>query len=210
MRYRENRFDRVQGEIEAMLMGDGPLTGSFVGEGMSLDGFFIDKGRIELDGTLARHHIVVEASAAMGKLAFRVGGSYRQAWQGELSHFQWATGEYGVWRQEEKAAMTADRDGAVLKKFCLKDGESEVCLDGDVQREKEGETFQQVKPNKQKRRRDCAAGQPRQNRSCGEFPAAEKNACGGDRNDSRNQPQNPVKILFQTGIPSFAQNTLLY
>ncbi len=132
LRYGENRLGRVQGEMEAMLTGDGRLTGSLVGEGMSLDGFFIDKGRIELGGTLARHQIVVEGSAAMGRLAFRVGGSYRQAWQGELSHFQWTAGEYGVWRQEEKAAMTVGQAGAVLKRFCLKDGESEVCLDGDV------------------------------------------------------------------------------
>lgn len=139
LRYRENSLDRLHGEIKAILTGDGRLTGSFVGEGMSLDGFFIDKGRIELDGTLARHQIVVEGSAAKGKLAFRAGGSYRQAWQGELSHLEWAAGEYGVWRQEEKAAMTAGRDGVLLKKFCLKNGESEVCLDGDVQLEKEGE-----------------------------------------------------------------------
>ncbi|GAB6192223.1 translocation/assembly module TamB domain-containing protein [Desulfocastanea catecholica] len=145
LRYREYSLDRVQGEIETMLTGDGQLTGSFFGEGMSLGGFFIDKGRIELDGSLARHHIVVEGSTAKGKLAFRASGSYRQAWQGELSHFQWAAGEFGVWRQEEKAAMTAGRDGVSLKRFCLKNGESEVCLDGDVQLEKEGQWAMQGK-----------------------------------------------------------------
>ncbi len=137
LRYRENSLDRAQGKVKAMLTGDGRLTGSFVGEGMSLGSFFIDKGRVELGGTLAKHQIVVEGSAAMGKLAFRADGSYRQAWQGELSQVQLAAGEYGVWRQEGKAAMTLGRDEVLLKNFCLADKESHVCLDGDVRLEKE-------------------------------------------------------------------------
>jgi translocation and assembly module TamB len=138
LRYRENSLDQVQGEIQARLAGDGRLTGWLAGEGMSLDGFFIDKGRIELGGILAKHQIVVEGSAAMGKLAFRADGSFQQAWQGELSHLQLAVDEYGVWRQKEKAAMTVGEGGVLLKKICLTDGEGEICLGGDVRLEKDG------------------------------------------------------------------------
>lgn len=137
LRYRENSLDLAQGEIQATLTGDGQLTGWLAGEGMSLDGLLIDKGRVELGGILDKHQIFVEGSAAMGKLAFRADGSYRQAWQGKLSNFQLAAGEYGIWRQEEKAAMTVGKKGILLKQFCLTDEVGEVCLDGDVRLEKE-------------------------------------------------------------------------
>ncbi len=139
LRYRKNSLDRVQGEIEANLTRDGRLTGWLAGEGMSLDGFFIDKGRVELGGTLAKHQVVIEGSTAMGDLSFSADGSYRQAWQGKLANFQLAAGEYGIWRQEEKAVMMIGRNGVLLKQFCLTDGVGEVCLDSDVQLEEEVE-----------------------------------------------------------------------
>jgi translocation and assembly module TamB len=135
--YGENSLGRAQAEIHAGLSEDGPLTGSLVAEKISLGGYSIDKGRVELKGTLARHQIVVDGSGTKGKLAFKAQGSYRDGWQGDLSHFRLDALEYGVWQQESKTALKAARDNVLLERFCLANGESTVCLDGEVRLEKE-------------------------------------------------------------------------
>lgn len=137
LRYRENSLDRAQAEIHAILKNDGRLTGSLLGERMSLAGFLIDKGSIELKGTLAEHQIVVEGAGAMGRLGFRTRGTYLNEWQAELSQFYVETADYGTWRQEEKAAVTASGDCFLLDRFCLEDGKSTVCLGGDIRLGKE-------------------------------------------------------------------------
>lgn len=135
--YQEHNLDRAQAEIEAGLKIGGRLSGSMEIEKMRLAGFVIDKSNIELEGTLAEHELVVESAGALGELSFRARGKYQDEWQGELSHLQLKAPDFGDWRQEESVKVKAGRQGVLLEKLCLADGESSACLDADVRLEKE-------------------------------------------------------------------------
>ncbi len=135
--YRENSVLRLQTQFHAGLTKDGQLSGSFLGEKMHLAGYRIDRGRIELTGSLANHQIVVRGSGAMGKLSFAAQGSYRDKWQGTLSAFRLDFLNYGIWQQKNRATLTAGRESARLDKFCLTDQKSTVCLGGEVQFDKD-------------------------------------------------------------------------
>ncbi len=137
LKYQDNSFGRTQAKIKADFSGKGQLTGSLVGEKMSLAGMTIDKGGVVLQGTLANHAIEIDGVGPLGRLSGKVHGSYRNKWQGTLSHFQIETLDYGNWRQQENTALSADRRGGLLEKICLSDGESTVCLGGDVRLDKE-------------------------------------------------------------------------
>ncbi len=100
-------------------------------------GFFIDQGAIKLNGTLAKHRIIVNGSGAMGTLGFNALGTYDNGWRGELSHFLLDAADYGVWRQEKNAAVAYGGEGVLLERFCLTDEESSVCLEGDARFGKE-------------------------------------------------------------------------
>ncbi len=135
--YQDYNFGRMQAEIKADFTGKGQLTGSLVGEEMSLAGVPLDKVGITLHGTPANHSVEVDGAGPLGVLAGKIHGRYRDTWQGALSHFQLTTLDYGIWRQQGESAITADSHGALLDAFCLSNGESAVCLGGDVQLEKE-------------------------------------------------------------------------
>ena len=107
---------------------------------MSLNGFTVDKGGIELKGTLAEHEFVVDGAGSMGKLGFLGHGAYGvdgDEWQGELSHLQLETLDLGIWRQEKPVSLTAGSKGVLLEELCLADEGGEICLGGDVRLEKE-------------------------------------------------------------------------
>jgi translocation and assembly module TamB len=133
IRYGENSFDRVDGKIHADLKSDGRLSGSIRGEKISINGFFIDKGAVKINGTLAQHQIVVGGSGAIGTLGFKALGTYKNEWQGELADFQLDAADYGVWRQEKKAAVTIGKSAVLFEKFCLAEETSSVCLGGQLQ-----------------------------------------------------------------------------
>ncbi len=132
LRYRKNRVARVQAEIHSLLKSDGRLIGSLSGEKISLPGFFIDNGTIDLNGTLAKHQIVVDGTGPKGAFGFKAHGTYLNEWHGELSRLYAKSVDYGSWRQEGNATVTAGRDGVLLERFCLADEKSTVCLGGDV------------------------------------------------------------------------------
>jgi len=137
LNYRENSLGRGQAEIHGILAGQVQLNGTLVGEKIAVAGYAIDKGSVRVEGTLAKHQVAVDGSGSLGKLTFRADGGYQTNWKGEVSLFQWHTTDYGVWAQEKKTAVTAGKDGVLLKRFCLSDGESAVCLDGDVRFDEE-------------------------------------------------------------------------
>jgi translocation and assembly module TamB len=100
----------------------------------------VDKGGIELKGTLVEHEFVVTGAGSMGKLGFRAHGAYGvdgDEWQGELSHLQLETLDHGIWRQEKQVSLTAGSKGVLLEELCLADEGGEICLGGDVRLEKE-------------------------------------------------------------------------
>ena len=135
--YQDFILGRMQAKIKAGFTGQGQLSCSLVGGKMSLAGVPIDKGTIVLHGTHSSHAIEIDAAGPLGTLVGKVYGSFRSKWQGELSHFQLATHDYGIWRQQDNTVITADRQGAILGKFCLTNGESSVCLRGDVRLDKD-------------------------------------------------------------------------
>lgn len=135
--YQTYILGRTQAKIKADLSGKGQLSCSLVAEKMALAGVSVDKSTIVLHGTPAHHAIEIAAAGPLGSLAGKVYGSFRSKWQGELSQVQVATHDYGIWRQQEKTTIAADRQGALLGKFCLTDGESTACLRGDVRIDKE-------------------------------------------------------------------------
>ncbi|MGB3223139.1 MAG: translocation/assembly module TamB domain-containing protein [Desulforhopalus sp.] len=133
LNYRENSLGSVRAKINGTLAGDGQLNGTLVGEKITLAGYAMDKGSIKLEGTLVEHQIEVDGAGSFGKITFRADGGYINNWNGEVSRFQWRSKDYGVWAQEEKTAVTAGKDGVLLKRFCLSDKESVVCVEGEVQ-----------------------------------------------------------------------------
>ncbi|MCP4342360.1 MAG: hypothetical protein GY799_26660 [Desulfobulbaceae bacterium] len=135
--YQENRLVQAQADIQAELKQDGKLTGLLVAEKMTLSGFVVDKGVIKLKGSLAEHELVVDVAGALGELGFTARGAYQDEWRGELSHFQLEAGDSGVWRQEQSVAFKVGRNGVLLEKICLVDGEGTLCLGGDVRLVKE-------------------------------------------------------------------------
>ncbi len=135
--YHDNSIGRLQAQIHAGLTKDGQLSGSVLGEMMSLAGYRIDQGHIDLKGSLTHHRIVVNGSSAKGKLSFVAQGAYQDNWQGTLSDFRLDALNYGIWQQKNPAALIAGRDYAQLDKFCLTDKESTVCLDGEARLEQE-------------------------------------------------------------------------
>ncbi len=137
LRYRGNSLGRAQAEIHTALKKDGRLTGSLLGENISLDGYSINKSVIKITGTLAEHQIVVNGEGETGDFSLRSRGTYRNEWLGELSQINLNTADYGTWRQEKTSKVTMDRDGFSLEKLCLTDGESTACLGGDVRLEEE-------------------------------------------------------------------------
>lgn len=137
LRYQDYMLARVQAEINADFAGKGRLTGSLAGEKMSLAGVLLDKGDVALHGTLANHAIDVDGAGLFGRLAGKIDGSYRGKWQGSLTHFQLVTVEYGIWRQQKNSVLTVDSHGGFWDAFCLSNGESAVCLGGDMRLEKE-------------------------------------------------------------------------
>jgi translocation and assembly module TamB len=137
LKYRENSLGSVRAEIHGTLAGHGQFDGTLVGEKIILAGYAINKGSIKLEGTLVEHQVVVDGSGSFGKVTFRADGGYQTNWTGEVSRFQWHTKDYGVWTQEKKTAVTAGKDGILLKRFCLSDKESAVCVDGDVRLDEE-------------------------------------------------------------------------
>ena len=137
VRYQENSIDQLEAQIHAGLQSDGKISASIVGNKISVAGVFIDQGAVKMNGTLAKHQIVVDGSGALGTLGFMVLGNYKNGWRGDLSRFQLDTADYGVWRQEKKAAVAFGGDGVLLERLCLADKESTVCLEGDVRLGKE-------------------------------------------------------------------------
>lgn len=137
LNYRENSLGSVRAEINGTLADDGQLNGTFIGEKISLAGYAIDKGSVKLEGTLAEHKVAIDGSGSFGKVTFRVDGGYQTNWRGEVSLFQWHTRDYGVWTQQKKTALTAGKEGVLLKRFCLSDKESAICVDGDVRLDEE-------------------------------------------------------------------------
>ena len=135
--YQDYFLGRTQAKIKADFTGKGQLNCSLVADKMSLAGVPVDKGTIVLHGGPANHVIEIDAAGPIGNLSGKVDGSFRTKWQGELSHFQVATHDYGIWRQQENTAIAADRQGAKLGKFCFTNEESIVCLRGDLRYDKE-------------------------------------------------------------------------
>ncbi len=133
LRYRGNSVDRAQAEIHSQLKSNGRLIGSLSGKKISLAGVFIDKGNVDLNGTLSNHQIVVDGSGPKGAFGFRARGNYLKEWRGKLSQLYAKTADYGSWRQEGNTSVKAGRNGVLLERLCLADGKSTVCLAGDVQ-----------------------------------------------------------------------------
>lgn len=132
LNYRENSLGSIRGEIHGTLAGHGQINGTLAGEKITLAGYAIDKGSIELEGTLAEHYVAIDGTGSFGNITFRADGGYQDNWKGEVSGFQWHSRDYGVWTLKEKTAINAGRDGVLLKRFCLSDRESDVCIEGDV------------------------------------------------------------------------------
>ncbi len=135
--YGEDSLGRLQAEIHAGLKSDGKLSASILADKISVAGFSIDKGAIRINGSLAKHQIVVDGSGDIGTLGLEAFGTYSNEWHGELSHFHLDAADYGVWRQEKKAALKIGETGILLEKLCLTDEKSSVCLGGDVRLGKE-------------------------------------------------------------------------
>ncbi len=132
VRYQDNSIDHLAAELHALLQGDGRFSGSIIGKQLSVAGFYLEQGNIKIDGTPAKHHILVNGSTVMGKLGLNAQGTYDNGWRGELSRFLLDAGDYGVWHQEEAATVAFSADGLLLQRFCLTDNESGVCLEGDA------------------------------------------------------------------------------
>lgn len=137
LRYGNNSLGQIRAKIHSILKNNGQLTGSFIGERLSLPGFVLDKGAIAVNGTLADHQIKVDGAGPMGIFGGKAHGSYQNKWQGQLSGFQLDALEYGIWRQQDKATVAVGREGVALKNFCLTGEEGLFCLGGDVRLEKE-------------------------------------------------------------------------
>ncbi len=133
LRYRDNRLGLMQAKVSADFSDKGQLTGSLIGEKMSLGGLLLDKGTIALGGTLADHAIDIDGAGPFGRLTGKVQGSYRSKWQGELSSMLLATDDFGIWRQQEKTVIYSDKKLISLQDICLSNGESSACLGGNVQ-----------------------------------------------------------------------------
>jgi len=135
--YKENSLGRIAFEVQTTLKPNGPLYGSISAEEISLAGYSIDTGRIDLKGSLADHQMAVEGSGTLGKLTLKAHGSYSDEWRGQVSQMLFEAEEYGNWQQEANAAVTVGRNGVLLDRLCLADGASRVCLGGSFEREKE-------------------------------------------------------------------------
>ncbi len=133
LRYHDNRLGRARAKINADFSGKGQLTGSLVGEKISVAGLLVNKGTIMLQGNLASHSIEIDGAGPLGRLTGKIHGRYSGDWRGEFTSFQLATQDFGNWRQLENTAVTADNQEFSLGKFCMTNGESAVCLGGNVQ-----------------------------------------------------------------------------
>lgn len=133
LQYHDYRLGKLLAKIRADFSGKGQFNASLAGEKMSLAGLLVDRGTIVLDGTLASHTVDIDGASPFGRLTGTIQGGYRTAWRGELSSFQLATDDLGIWRQQEKTLFSGDRQGLVLGNFCLDNGESSACLSADMQ-----------------------------------------------------------------------------
>lgn len=131
--HKDDSIGLLQAEIHTFLKSDGRLSGSLSAEEISLAGYSVDRGSIEIDGTLEEHQIVIDGVAGINVLWGKASGTYQDDWRGQLSQVRFDAGQYGAWQQETGTVVTVSENGLLLERFCLENGQSSACMRGSVQ-----------------------------------------------------------------------------
>lgn len=133
LRYQDNQLGLMEAKINTDLSGKGQFTGLLAGEKIVFGGLLLDRGTIEMGGTLANHTIDIAAAGPPGRIMGHVKAGYGDTWQGELSSLQVVTNNFGIWQQQQKTAVYSDKKSILLDNICLRNGESSACLEGKVE-----------------------------------------------------------------------------
>ena len=127
------KVSRLEAKIHSQFGKEDRLQGTFLGEKMTLSGLPLDMAQIDFSGSFKEQTFGAKAAGAFGRLQLRAQASKREGWMGEITDVHLASSSYGNWRQQDRAAFSGGRKGAVLDDFCLAEGEGTLCVGGYLQ-----------------------------------------------------------------------------
>ncbi len=129
----DNRFSRLEAKIHSQLGENERLQGTLLGEKMILEGLSVDQAQIDFSGSLKEQDVKAQAAGEFGRLQLQAQASNGNGWMGEIAGVHLVSSSYGNWRQQGRAAFSANKKGAALDDFCLAEGEGILCIGGYVQ-----------------------------------------------------------------------------
>ncbi len=127
------KVSRLEAKIHSQLGKEDRLQGTFLGEKMMLAGLPVDMAQIDFSGSFKEQELSAKVAGEFGRLQFRAQAAKADGWMGEITDVHLASSSYGNWRQQDHAAFSAGKKGAVVDDFCLAEGEGTLCAGGYVQ-----------------------------------------------------------------------------
>jgi translocation and assembly module TamB len=129
----QNRIKHLTVTGKGSLDPQRPLNANIVlKQVVSGEGIQLDKGLLDLQGTLAKHTLNLLVNNDQFSTGFMLQGSYAEdQWRGTLGNSRFSSTEWGNWSQKKPSALVVSPTQAELRQICLTDSkDTSLCVDG--------------------------------------------------------------------------------
>ncbi len=116
----EGNIKTLRAEARGSLIGDGPLAGSILAEGIHIGALAMEQIRLQLTGSPARHSLELVGRGPDLTAGLTLDGALTDhRWQGTLRQTYFISQHHDSWRQQQPTQLVVAADTIDLKPLCL-------------------------------------------------------------------------------------------
>jgi translocation and assembly module TamB len=127
----QDGIEHISAETKGTLSPGGRITGIVQADQARFGATRLEHGRIQLQGSLQDHHIVIEGHNRDIAAALTFQGSLvDHQWQGSLRQTSLKNSRLGTWQQRQPAPLILSLEQIELKSLCLDAAPAALCVEG--------------------------------------------------------------------------------
>jgi translocation and assembly module TamB len=129
----QNQIEHVTLTGKGSLVPESPISADIELKKAAFAEVLLDKGLLELRGTLASHSLALHLESEQFSAACTLQGSLKDdQWRGTLTRSHFAASEWGHWNQQKGSQLMLSPSAAELQKTCLTaTDEASLCVNGN-------------------------------------------------------------------------------
>ncbi len=129
--FQDIKLAGFQADADLDLSWQSPFNLNISGSSLEAGQNILETFRLKGSGTKEEHHLQISAAHPLAELTLDVKGGYdNEQWRGAISKLDLHSADFGIWRLEQAAQLSAGTTAAKLDSVCLSSSQSALCLAG--------------------------------------------------------------------------------